>query len=113
MLRRDFLKTLAGALGAATLPLLAAPAAAARKVTPRLVDDSAAFEDLRKWGIDEIDEVTRREIMSSGHKPLGDPTFIGKSFLLEDETLYIRREAVQLEFFAYETMGESAVLGMP
>jgi hypothetical protein len=34
-----------------------------------------------------------------------DPKFIGKSYVLEDTTMYIRREAYMLEFFAYETMG--------
>ena len=36
-----------------------------------------------------------------------DPKFMGKSFLLEDTTMYIRREAYMLEFFAYQTMGGS------
>ena len=36
-----------------------------------------------------------------------DPKFIGKSYVLEDTTMYIRREAFMLEFFAYETMGGS------
>lgn len=36
-----------------------------------------------------------------------DPKFIGKSYILEDTTMYIRREAFMLEFFAYETMGGS------
>jgi hypothetical protein len=34
-----------------------------------------------------------------------DPKFIGKSYVLEDTTMYIRREAYMLEFFAYATMG--------
>lgn len=34
-----------------------------------------------------------------------DPKFIGKSYILEDTTMYIRREAFMLEFFAYETLG--------
>jgi hypothetical protein len=34
-----------------------------------------------------------------------DPKFIGKSFTLEDTTMYIKREAYLLEFFAYETAG--------
>lgn len=34
-----------------------------------------------------------------------DPKFIGKSYTLEDTTMYIRREAYFLEFFAYESMG--------
>jgi len=36
-----------------------------------------------------------------------DPKFIGKNFLLEDTTMYIRREAYMLEFFAYQTCGGS------
>lgn len=38
-----------------------------------------------------------------------DPKFIGKNYQLEDVTMYIRREAYMLEFFAYETAG--ATLG--
>lgn len=38
-----------------------------------------------------------------------DPKFIGKHYSLEDTTMYIRREAYMLEFFAYETNG--ATLG--
>ena len=34
-----------------------------------------------------------------------DPKFIGKSFELDPTTMYIRREAYMLEFFAYETIG--------
>ncbi len=34
-----------------------------------------------------------------------DPKFIGKSYELEPTTMYIRREAYMLEFFAYGTMG--------
>ena len=36
-----------------------------------------------------------------------DPKFIGKSYLLEDTTMYVRREAYMLEFFSYETCGGS------
>jgi hypothetical protein len=36
-----------------------------------------------------------------------DPKFIGKSYVLEDTTMYIRREAYMIEFFAYETLGGS------
>ena len=34
-----------------------------------------------------------------------DPKFIGKSLVLEETSMYIRREAYMLEFFAYETLG--------
>lgn len=37
----------------------------------------------------------------------GDPKFIGKNYLLEDTTMYIRREAYMLEFFSYQTGGGS------
>ena len=36
-----------------------------------------------------------------------DPKFIGKNYLLEDTTLYLKREAYMLEFFAYQTGGGS------
>jgi hypothetical protein len=36
-----------------------------------------------------------------------DEKFIGKSFSLEDTTMYIERKAFMLEFFAYETLGAS------
>lgn len=34
-----------------------------------------------------------------------DPTFMGKSFSLEDVVMYIERKAFMLEFFAYEFIG--------
>jgi hypothetical protein len=36
-----------------------------------------------------------------------DPKFIGKAYELEATTMYIKREAYMLEFFAYETIGGS------
>lgn len=36
-----------------------------------------------------------------------DPKFIGKSLTLEDTTMYVKREAYMLEFFAYQTNGGS------
>lgn len=36
-----------------------------------------------------------------------DPKFIGKNYELEKPTMYIRREAYMIEFFAYETLGGS------
>lgn len=36
-----------------------------------------------------------------------DPKFIGKYYILEDTTMYIRREAYMLEYFAYQTQGAS------
>jgi hypothetical protein len=36
-----------------------------------------------------------------------DPKFIGKHYSLEDTTLFVKREAYFLEFFAYESMGST------
>ena len=36
-----------------------------------------------------------------------DPRFIGKSYVLEDTTMHVKREAYMIEFFAYETLGGS------
>jgi hypothetical protein len=37
----------------------------------------------------------------------GDPKAIGKSYILEDTTMYIKNEAYMIEFFCYETIGGS------
>jgi len=34
-----------------------------------------------------------------------DPKFVGKNFLLEDTTMFIKREAFMLEFFPYQSAG--------
>ena len=36
-----------------------------------------------------------------------DPKFIGKSYLHEDTTMYVKKEAYMMEFFAYQTAGGS------
>ena len=53
----------------------------------------------------------KRDLVPDDHIYMfSDPKFIGKNYLLEDTTMYIKREAFLLEFFAYETIGGS--LGM-
>jgi hypothetical protein len=48
----------------------------------------------------------KRDLVPDDHIYMfSDPKFIGKSYLLEDTTMYIKREAYLLEFFAYETIG--------
>lgn len=52
----------------------------------------------------------KKDLVPTNHMyHFSDPKFIGKHYQLEDTTMYIRREAYMLEFFAYETMG--ATLG--
>lgn len=48
----------------------------------------------------------KKDLVETNHMyHFSDPKFIGKHFQLEDTTMYIRREAYMLEFFAYETSG--------
>jgi len=48
----------------------------------------------------------KKDLVPTNHMyHFADPKFIGKSYQLEDTTMYIRREAYMLEFFAYETCG--------
>jgi len=89
------------------------------------------IKEVMKWGRDEMGGDFSQEIAKSGwaetsffnHRLIvtikrdlvpddtffmfADPKFIGKSYLLEDTTMYVKREAYMLEFFAYQTMGGS------
>ena len=48
----------------------------------------------------------KKDLVPTNHEyQFSDPKFIGKNYQLEDTTMYIRREAYMLEFFAYETCG--------
>ena len=77
-------------------------------------NDSISADVMRNgWTMREFMGVTWIITIKKGLVPtnsiymFADPKFIGKSFTLEDTTMYIRREAYMLEFFAYETMGGS------
>jgi hypothetical protein len=59
----------------------------------------------RFMGVDWIVTIKKGLVATNTVYQFADPKFIGKSFTLEDTTMYIRREAYMLEFFAYETMG--------
>lgn len=70
-------------------------------------------EDIMKsgWSLQEfmgvkwIVTIKKGLVATNSMYHFADPKFIGKSYILEDTTMYIRREAYMLEFFAYETMG--------
>lgn len=72
-------------------------------------------EDIMKsgWSLQELMGIKIVVTIKKGLVPsntmyhFADPKFIGKSYVLEDTTLYVRREAYMLEFFAYETLGGS------
>ncbi len=91
--------------------------------------NNVTIREIFKWGRDEMGGDFAQDIVKNGWSEqefmnarwiitikrdlipddtiymFSDPKFIGKSFLLEDTTMYIKREAYLLEFFAYETMG--------
>lgn len=61
----------------------------------------------RFMGVDWLITIKKGLVPTNTMYQFADPKFIGKSYILEDTTMYIRREAFMLEFFAYETMGGS------
>lgn len=56
-------------------------------------------------GVSWIITIKKGLVATNSMYQFSDTKFIGKSYSLEDTTMYIRREAYMLEFFAYETMG--------
>jgi hypothetical protein len=93
--------------------------------------NNVTIREFLKWGRDEVGGDRSQDLLVNGWSEaefmrakwiitikrdlvpdntvymFSDPKFIGKSFLLEDTTMYIKREAWMLEFFAYETIGGS------
>jgi hypothetical protein len=93
--------------------------------------NNVTIREFLKWGRDEVGGDRSQDLLVNGWSEaefmrakwiitikrdiipdntifmFSDPKFIGKSFLLEDTTMYIKREAWMLEFFAYETIGSS------
>lgn len=87
------------------------------------------IKEMMKWGRDEMGGDFSQDIVKKGWSEdtflgkqwlvtikrdlvpddtmymFSDPKFIGKSFMLEDTTMFIKREAFMVEFFAYETTG--------
>ena len=91
--------------------------------------NNVTIKEIMKWGRDEaggdfsqdtlkngwseaellncrwIITIKRNLVADDSIYMFADPKFIGKNYLLEDTTMYIKREAYMLEFFAYETAG--------
>jgi hypothetical protein len=53
-------------------------------------------------GVKWIVTIKKGLVATNTFYQFADPKFIGKSFILEDTTMYIRREAYMLEFFDYQ-----------
>ena len=56
-------------------------------------------------GMDWIITIKRDLVPDGTVFYFSDPRFIGKNFNLEDTTMYIKKEAFMVEFFAYQTSG--------
>ena len=93
--------------------------------------NNVTIREILKWGYDEAGGDLSGDFLKNGWSEIdlmgckwvvtikrdlvpddtmyffGDPRFIGKSYLLEDTTMHIKREAFMIEFFAYETLGGS------
>jgi hypothetical protein len=91
--------------------------------------NNVTIREVQKWGRDEMGGDFSQDLIRNGWSEqefmnarfiitikrdlvpddsiymFSDPKFIGKSYLLEDTTMFIKREAYLLEFFAYETTG--------
>jgi hypothetical protein len=97
--------------------------------THTVLINNVTIREVFKWGRDEMGGDFSQDVVKNGWSEtefmnckwivtikrdlvpddtiymFADPKFIGKSFMLEDTTMYIKREAYLLEFFAYETAG--------
>lgn len=100
-----------------------------RLETHTCLTNFVTIKEMMKWGRDEMGGDFSQDVVKNGwaeEEFLGkrwiitikrdlvpddsvymfaDPKFIGKSFLLEDTTMFVKREAFMIEFFAYETTG--------
>ena len=107
------------------------PATASRLETQTVLCNNITIKDVLKFGRDEMGGDLAEEVLVNGWSErmfLGcrwiitikrdivpnstfylftEPKFLGKHFLLEDTTMWIKKEAFLLEFFAYLTCGAS------
>lgn len=65
------------------------------------------WAETRLMNIDLIITIKRDLVPDDSMFMFSSPKFIGKSYELEPTTMYIRREAFMLEYFAYQTGGGS------
>ena len=82
------------------------------KQTFNEIGGNLAQEIMQKgWVLEEFMGVNWAITIKKGLVPtntmyhFADPKFIGKSYILEETTMFIKREAFFIEFFAYESLG--------
>lgn len=57
------------------------------------------------FGVDFLVTIKKGLVATNTMYHFADPKFIGKLYILEETTMYVRREAFFIEFFAYEEIG--------
>lgn len=102
------------------------------RLTPQVgLLNSVTIMEFMKWGRDEMGGDFAQDVIKNGWAEanflglrwivtikrdlvaddtiyyFADSKFIGKSFMLENTTMFIKREAFMLEWFAYQTMGSA------
>jgi len=65
------------------------------------------WSERRFMNVDWIVSIKRNLVPDDTILMFADPRFVGKSYVLEDSTMHIKREAFMIEFFNYETIGGS------
>jgi len=109
-------------------PKIMAPTGAHLSAATVLINNVSIME-VMKWGRDDMGGDFSQDVVRNGWSEtdfldkrwvisikrdlipdetifmFADPKFIGKMYILEDTTMYIKRDAYLLEFFACETLG--------
>jgi len=76
-------------------------------------DDRAADIFFEGWGnrrilgIDVLSTIKREIIPNGVFYMFGDPQFIGKFYVRNEPTIYLKTEDLEVEFYAYEVLGAS------
>ena len=107
------------------------PATASRLEVQTILCNNITIKDVEKFGRNEMGGDLSEEVLVNGWAErtfigcrwiitikqdlvpnnifwhFTEPKFLGKHFLLEDTTMWIKKEAFLLEFFAYQTAGLS------
>lgn len=63
------------------------------------------WSDDHFMGVNWVTTIKRNLVPDDTIFMFADPKFVGKAFILEDTTMFIKREAFMLEFFSYESLG--------
>jgi hypothetical protein len=105
------------------------PSGPAHLESETILINNVTIKEVMKWGRDEMGGDFSQDLLKNGWAEVNfmknkwiitikrdlvpddsifmfsSPPFLGKNFLLEDTTLWLKREAFMIEFFSYQTGG--------